>query len=614
MLSLLSILLATQVPPRLQETIVVSAERLEQTWRETTAAVTVLGHDELSQLPAQTLGDALRLVPGLQIIAVNPGAPPMMSSRGFFGAGEVEYMQLLVDGVPVGDAESGLADWRSIPIDAIDHIEVLRGPGSSLFGDAAIGGVVQVFRRKQTSVKGTAGVPAGWSGDVSSPSLSLRATREEGFRDHSESRELFANAFFERGKLKTSLDVSDRKRDDPGPLSREQLDADRFGSDALYSGDEEHTRIARATLQYRGALDVLVHAQHRDSDRTRTLLLAPGFGDRATRELETFGGGANVTRTIERSRRRLAVGVDVSADALRSRYGTIDDVNDGRGSRRRGAAFFTGEWRVTRAVRLAGGARFDSIADSFEGTRVRDDAFSPRVGLAIDALGVTSYVQLARAFKAPTLDQRFDQRPLPDFQGGTFTISNPTLKAQRANNIEAGVRGASATRAWELVGYAMTVEDEIDFDVETFRYQNIGRSTHRGLESMVRWMPSDRRGLALTYTWTRAQSGGKQLKNIAEHLVRADANLRTLVDVHLSIEHSANRWLDDDNRIPLDDATVVDLRLAKTFAPFTLALDANNLFDARYAPLGFALGDTAFYYPAAGRSLALTLTWKGAAP
>ena len=141
------LLFSAQEPPRIEETIVVTAERLEQRLEESTAAVTVLRAEELQRLPAATLGDVLQLVPGLQLLAVNPGAPPMIASRGFFGAGEVEYLQLRIDGVVVGDAESGLADWRSVPIASIDRIEILRGAGSSLFGDTALGGVVQVFRR-----------------------------------------------------------------------------------------------------------------------------------------------------------------------------------------------------------------------------------------------------------------------------------------------------------------------------------------------------------------------------------------------------------------------------------------------------------------------------------
>jgi outer membrane receptor protein involved in Fe transport len=46
----------------------------------------------------------------------------------------------------------------------------------------------------------------------------------------------------------------------------------------------------------------------------------------------------------------------------------------------------------------------------------------------------------------------------------------------------------------------------------------------------------------------------------------------------------------------------------------TAALEANNLFDERYAPLGFLLGDSPYYYPATPRSVALTIRWKGSSP
>jgi outer membrane receptor protein involved in Fe transport len=46
---------------------------------------------------------------------------------------------------PVGDAQSVLAEWRTIQAADIDRIEALRGPGSSLYGDTSLGGAVQVF-------------------------------------------------------------------------------------------------------------------------------------------------------------------------------------------------------------------------------------------------------------------------------------------------------------------------------------------------------------------------------------------------------------------------------------------------------------------------------------
>ena len=572
-----SAVFALLLAPQFTESIVVTAERIEQPARESAAAITVLRGEDLARTPAQNLGDALRLVPGFQVIAVNPGAPPMLSSRGFFGAGEVEYVQLLIDGIPAGDVESGLADWRSIPIEDIDRIEIVRGPGSSLFGDVALGGVVQVFRRRAPHASVSVGSFGTRRANAGFAHGSASYVRSDGFRRHSESEELFANVAF--GGF--SLDATHRDREDPGSQDPDGNDSELFGE------DRDETRRVRAAYRYHGAFDALVHATDRHSDVTRTLLLAPGFGDRATRVVDTFAAGGNVTKTIG----NVIGGVEVARATLDSRYAEVS----GSGSRRLGAAFASGEWRVTHSLRLAAGARYDRIDDSFEGEDVSDRAFSPRIGASYESGLVTAYVQVARAFKAPTLDQRFDQRSILG-----FTISNPALRAQHANNYEAGVRGAN----WEAVAYLMDVDDEIDLDLRAFRYANIGHSRHRGVETSWRG-----RFASLGYTWTRVEAdGAHQLKNIAEHVVRGALDF---ANVHIGVEHSAGRWLDDANQIPLDDATIVDLRVAKTIRSFTAAIEANNLFDTRYAPLGFLIGDVPYTYPAAGRSIALTLSWKG---
>lgn len=616
------LLLALQVAPRLEETIVVTGERLEQPVRDSTAAVTVLRGAELQRLPARDLGEVLRLVPGIQLVAVNPGSPPMVSSRGFFGAGEVEYLQLLVDGMPVGDPESGVADWRSIPLESIDRIEVLRGSGSSLFGDAALGGVVQVFRSRGTDASlsfgsfGTSRVAAAYADETLHVNAS--SARSDGFRDHSASEETFAGAGITRGRLQASLDLSRRDRDDAGSLSAEQFAGDPFGSDALFAGDREESRRVHAAVRYRtGDIDLLAHAHDRHGEQTRTLLLFPGFGDTATRVLDTRALGASATRTFTLRNGRLLAGVDGTYASLHSRYSA--DI-DGRGSRRQGAAFLSGEWNLTPRARLAAGARYDAIGDRFEGAEASDGAFSPRLALSLDLGRVTPYLQLSRAFKAPTLDQRFDQRPLPDFQGGTITVSNPTLVPQHATSAELGLRGRAGTFEWEAIAYHTAVDDEIDFDVRTLRYANIGRSLHRGLETSLATPLAGNAAARVSYTWTRVEqregpNRGVQLKNIAEHVLRGGFDLRALVDVHVEVEHSAGRFLDDAHRFPLDDATLVDLRLARTFGAFTVALEGTNVLGTQYAPLGLTLTgfsgeDVPYVFPAAGRSIAATLRWN----
>ena len=73
----------------------------------------------------------------------------MVSTRGFFGGGEADYVLLLIDGVRVGHGDTGLIDWSAFPLSAVRRVEVLRGPGASVYGDAAMGGVVQLFTDRQ---------------------------------------------------------------------------------------------------------------------------------------------------------------------------------------------------------------------------------------------------------------------------------------------------------------------------------------------------------------------------------------------------------------------------------------------------------------------------------
>src|SRR5690606_30324069 len=67
-----------------------------------------------------------------------------MSIRGT----ETDHVLVLVDGVRMGAASAGPAMCHDLPVDQIDRIEIVRGPRSSLYGSEALGGVIQIFTRR----------------------------------------------------------------------------------------------------------------------------------------------------------------------------------------------------------------------------------------------------------------------------------------------------------------------------------------------------------------------------------------------------------------------------------------------------------------------------------
>ncbi len=639
---------------RVPDTIVVVAERGAEPLSLVPAAVSVLDREAISAFPAENLAELLDFVPGLVVLfPQSAGGVPMIVARGFFGAGEAEYLQLRVDGIPAADAESGVADWRRVRAEGVERVEVLRGSASAFYGDTALGGVVDVTTRLAPEEDGagrlalaggsfgTASADLGRSVALGRGGLRLAgsALHTDGFRSQSASDEgsldLAAYGPLAAGSWRFDATASSRDREEPGPLTATELVRDRSGSDPLFRFDREDTERQRAALRFdlgeRHPWRAALWASRRETKLLRTLLLVPGLGDRKLRSLDTESAGASLEGerrfTLAGRDSHLRAGLELAADGLDTTYrevgaagATGEEVAAADARRERLAGFLAHAWQLSPRLRLATGLRWDSIRDRQRGGEtVEHDALSPRIGLTVD-LGrdpaapgsLVGFVQVSRAFKAATVDQLFDPRPFPDFTGGSFVISNPDIEPQRARSIEAGLRGTTAAHRFELVAYRTAVEDEIDFDPATFRYGNLEGSLHQGVEAAASLFAGSPVRPRLAYTWTQAgqRSGparGRQLKNIPRHVLRAGAGLDLPGGVGAEISGSwyADRWLDDANLLPLSDALVWDLRLARTLGRSRLRLDLLNLTNERYAPLGYALPDATganvpFYFPAPG--------------
>ena len=126
------------------ERIVVSATRHETNPEEAGVAATVLTAADLETRQNPILGDALTGVPGLAIArSGRPGSVTSIFTRG----GNSTDTLLLIDGVPVNDP-GGELNLGAFSTDSIDHIEVIRGPESALYGVEAASGVIQLFTKR----------------------------------------------------------------------------------------------------------------------------------------------------------------------------------------------------------------------------------------------------------------------------------------------------------------------------------------------------------------------------------------------------------------------------------------------------------------------------------
>jgi len=654
--------------------VIVTADRIAGTLGTQTAMASRLSAEALQSQPIQRVSESLQNIPGLVVIPAGAmGEQPRLIMRGFYGGGETEYAAVLLDGVPLGALSSGVVHWDIIPLSAVRAIEVVRGPSSALYGDAAVGGVINIQTagavpptrwRIAAGNYGTVDGNAAWGGDVAARSASLYGGRRHstGYRAHESgdastlggSIELYRS---ENGLLRLSGLYHGSDYEDPGPLPEILLADSRRVSLPYFRFDQRAERMRRVSLSGWRAIGEMSRVSGHltgegvTADLTRTLQLAPEFADtrsRATRARRALGTMQLETRVFPAPwPQRLVIGTDFSVGRLGSEYRPLimggpteyetehqaGDVDvSGGGTRGAAALFVHWEHRLASPLRAVVGGRFDWLRDKYRATlpiplassTVAHRAFSPKIGLNFSYLETARqagnvYVSATRSFKAPTLDQLFDQRPIPiPVEPFSVSISNPELRPQRGEGVEGGIIHRATTAAGNvlettLAAYRQNMRDELDFDIEQFRYVNVGRSIHRGIEVGARVEKGSTNNLFATFTRqdvlaARGPNSGKQLKAVPRQIATAGISRRVApwLQTGVNISDVRGAFVDDANLRRLPGYTRVDTRLSSTLASVRLSLDVLNVFNRSFVSTGFpdpSGTDVVYYHPAAGRVL-----------
>ncbi|ABE48393.1 TonB-dependent receptor domain-containing protein [Methylobacillus flagellatus] len=175
-------LIASADGMRLEDTIV-TASRSEQKSSEVLGDVSVISQEQIQRAGQSSVLELLGREPGIEIMH-NGGLGK--STDIFIRGANSTHTLVLIDGIRVSSATSGTTAIQNISLNQIDHIEILRGPASSMYGADAIGGVIQIFTKSgkgQPRLQASAGLGTygtaigdiGVSGRISDTSFSLQA-------------------------------------------------------------------------------------------------------------------------------------------------------------------------------------------------------------------------------------------------------------------------------------------------------------------------------------------------------------------------------------------------------------------------------------------------------
>lgn len=612
--------------------LVVTASRRAELSTDAPLTIHTLLPRELEARNIVALDDALRYMPGVQL------AGNQVSVRGSsgFSYNTGSRVLLLVDGLPMlrPDAE-GIA-FDAIPTSQIARIEVVKGPGSALYGGGALGGVVNVLtkdypERPQTSMRSFAGVYepvryAAWRdawpgaerprpfGGVS-VAHARRVGDRFGFWANLSYR---SDAGYLRLNASETLQAFARAGWRPAPATR--LD--------LLAGLTRRT--SDAFLFWNGARDALNPGQLAISD-------APGSQDNLTNELSLFPTFTHVPRPnlfysvkgrifgviiqpLDEAKRpkpasdgtvgfryggevqvdwqpgrrsHLTVGVSGDANATRSSFFDERDAL----SQPEGAVFAQWEQTLLHRVTLVTGLRFDTYRIRAGNVQRR---LSPKLNVSLPlASGTTLRAGYGQGFRVPSVTERYvnDRSIFP-------VVANIELLPETSESYELGLRhllplpplraGALLDVAVFWNEYRRLVEPTFIREELAFQFINLTKARIRGVEATFDASDDEERWklrLGYTYLDSRDLTADAPLVFRSRHLLKAA--LSTYVwgpfDAGLDFRYASRpeRVDSDFARFVPDaetmvDTRVLDVRLGAQWRNLTVSLLARNALEYYY--------------------------------
>lgn len=141
------------------ETMVVTANRFEQSAKDVIAPMSVVTKEEIVQIQAKTITDILRLQPGIEV--ANNGGIGQNASI-FMRGTNSDHVLVLIDGFKMNSSIKSGMNINKIPVNQIERIEIIRGSGAVMYGSDAVGGVINIITRtSQNDVSKSATIGVG---------------------------------------------------------------------------------------------------------------------------------------------------------------------------------------------------------------------------------------------------------------------------------------------------------------------------------------------------------------------------------------------------------------------------------------------------------------------
>ncbi|MEZ9785060.1 hypothetical protein BCV08_06260 [Vibrio breoganii] len=575
---------------KVDETIVVTANRFEQTQTSALASVSVVEREQIEQLQADSAYDVLKTLPGVEV----RGQGTKASNNSVFLRGSNSNQTLiLLDGVRLNTAAGGTYNTLGlIPAFAIERIEVVRGPRAAVYGADAIGGVIAIITKPsnesvhELTLNGGSNNyhQEGWrsAGDLSDSAQGHIVVSNEGSKGYNITDQDIDQDFGYKSQFATG-GVTKQINNDwsagfNGVWQRyENQYVGDFGPASTAKLQETESYIISGKVNYQvddfnSSLQVNYSAEEQSDGDDITNVPKTYIDSKRTSVLwvNTYTGIDAVT---------LNGGVDYSYDEANNSgeyFGA--PVQDFTENTRNNTGVF-----VTTAI---------DLSPVLLEASVRHDENSAYGGNTTWGVGagwfITNSLQLTSnygtAFRAPTF---FDL-----YYAGS---GNPNLEPEKSESFEVGLNGYYDLFTWQLVAYQSDIENLIVADPTTYVPYNVEEARIKGIELSIDFDTGPVHHV-LVGDWKDPQdrTNNKQLARRAEQTYKwivdytVDALSLSLTSIYTGDRPDYYSYY-DSNFQKIDETTTLSSYITVDFAAkysFTDNLDvkfkAMNLFDESY--------------------------------
>ncbi|MGM0453683.1 MAG: TonB-dependent receptor [Thermodesulfobacteriota bacterium] len=623
--------------------ITVTAQRAQDRVRDIARNVSVITSADIAQSPGSDVADLLSRESGIHIRRNSgSGKRATIDIRGM-GDTAASNVIVMVDGLKVNSPDMSGQNLTSVPAEEIERIEIVRGAGSVVYGNGAVGGVVNIITKKGGKKQAasvftsygsydTYDVKTAYSNKIKDLRFKVNAGLHDsdGYRDNGFYRKKNFSAdtdyrLTDRIKLMLAGTYQEEENGLPGTVPLADLDAENRRKQTTNPNDEGETDEIRARggiefdLEKWGTLSVKRGYRFRDNEYIigyTPLLSRNEQTDEIDEDTRQFD--IDYTRPFDFLGRshRFQFGVNY----YQTHYVREEMPNGPRKNSETDTLgiFVNNRWALTEKTTFTWGYRHNNYQGKFrtdarqyfaqkdvkrwingEVERREWDNDAYHFGVTWDLLpDTTVFASYASSFRVPNVDE--------------FAESEKGLGPQEGKHFEIGSRRQFGSLLELSVAlYDIRTDDEIYYSEINRNYDDT--TIRRGVETDVKIYPADFLYLWGNYTYTEAEfeKSGNTVPLVPEHKASAGVEFDIIDPLTLSFSgtYTGSRYDGNDtenNRYEkLDAYWVFDGKVMYRHKSLELFASVNNIFNELYATNAYSQA----YYPMPDRNFAGGLRW-----